>query len=99
MGSETYNGKQERADTNKSQTNHWGSPGSLLEGTVKIDIFVSVKKPPAGRHTNCEPSAADHSWKGGARERADDVFFAAGKMSKQSGLCSDVGYVDEKDTH
>ena len=36
------------------------------------------RKPPAGRPTNCEPSAAGRSWKGGARERADDVFFAAG---------------------
>ena len=33
--------------------------------------------PPAGRPTSYEPSAAGRSWKGGARERADDVFFAS----------------------
>ena len=48
--------------------------------------------PPAGRPANCEPSAAGRSWKGGARERADDVFFCLRhkKTSEQSGLCSDV---------
>ena len=50
--------------------------------------------PPAGRPANCEPSTAGRSWKGGARERADDVFFCHGhkKTSEQSGLCSDVEY-------
>ena len=33
------------------------------------------KMPPGGRPANCEPSGAGRSWKGGARERADDVFF------------------------
>ena len=32
--------------------------------------------PPAGRRTNCEPNEVGRSWKGGARERADDAFFA-----------------------
>ena len=40
--------------------------------------------PPAGRPTNCEPSAAGRSWKGGARERADDVFFAIGIKRRRS---------------
>ena len=40
--------------------------------------------PPAGRPTNCEPSAAGRSWKGGARERADDVFFALGIKRRRS---------------
>ena len=37
---------------------------------------------------------------GGARERADDVFFCRRhkKASEQSGLCSDLAYVDKKDT-
>ena len=50
------------------------------------------KMPPGGRHANCEPSEAGRSWKGGAREQADDVFFCRRhkKMSEQSGLCSDV---------
>ena len=39
---------------------------------------------PAGQHTNCEPSAAGRSWKGGARERADDVFFATGIKRRRS---------------
>ena len=39
---------------------------------------------PAGQHTNCEPSAAGRSWKGGARERADDVFFASGIKRRRS---------------
>ena len=56
----------------------------FLEGTVKIDIFVSIKMPPVGRHTNCEPSEAGRSWKGGARERADDVFFATGIKRRRS---------------
>ena len=40
--------------------------------------------PPAGRPTNCEPSAAGRSWKGGARERADGVFCAAGIKRRRS---------------
>ena len=40
--------------------------------------------PPAGRPTNCEPSVAGRSWKGGARERADDVFFASGIKRRRS---------------
>ena len=48
----------------------------------------------AARRAACQlrASKAGRSWKGGARERADGVFFAAGrkKTSEQSGLCSDV---------
>ena len=40
--------------------------------------------PPAGRHTNCEPNEVGRSWKGGARERADDVFFAIGIKRRRS---------------
>ena len=40
--------------------------------------------PPAGRPTNCEPSVAGRSWKGGARERADDVFFTSGIKRRRS---------------
>ncbi len=40
--------------------------------------------PPAGRPANCEPSAAGRSWKGGARERAYDVFFAVGQKRRRS---------------
>ena len=55
----------------------------LLEGTVKIDISRFRETPPAGRHTNCEPSVAGRSWKEGARERADDIFFAAGTKRRR----------------
>ena len=34
--------------------------------------------PPVGRLANCALSKAGRSWKGGARKRADDVFFAIG---------------------
>ena len=48
----------------------------------------------AARRAACQlrASKAGRSWKGGARERADGVFFAAGrkKAPEQSGLCSDV---------
>ena len=48
----------------------------------------------AARRAACQlrASKAGRSWKGGARERADGVFFAAGrkKTPEQSGLCSDV---------
>ena len=40
--------------------------------------------PPAGWPTNCEPSEVGRSWKGGARERADDVFFATGIKRRRS---------------
>ena len=42
--------------------------------------------------TNRESSAANRGWKGGARERADDVllFHRNKRTSEQSGLCSDV---------
>ena len=50
-----------------------------MKKLVASDMSLAgIKKPPAGRPTNCEPSAAGRSWKGGARERADDVFFAIG---------------------
>lgn len=42
------------------------------------------KMPPEGRPANCEPSEAGRSWKGGARERADDVFFAIGIKRRRS---------------
>ena len=38
-----------------------------------IEIPVNVEERPA----NCEPSGAGRSWKGGARERADDAFCAS----------------------
>ena len=42
--------------------------------------------------TNRESSAANRGWKGGARERADDVllFQRNKRTSEQSKLCSDV---------
>ena len=42
--------------------------------------------------TKSQPSEAVVIWKGGARERADDVllFHRNKRMSEQSGLCSDV---------
>ena len=40
--------------------------------------------PPAGRPANCEPNKAGRGWKGGARERADDGFFAAGIKRRRS---------------
>ena len=50
-----------------------------LEGTVKIEILTMTDKTAAQRrHTNCEPNEVSHSWKGGAREQVDDVFFAIG---------------------
>ena len=36
------------------------------------------------KETNCEPNEVGRSWKGGARERADDVFFAAGIKRRRS---------------
>ncbi len=49
------------------------------------DSQVQVTKP--------KPSGAGSVWKGGARERADDVLFCRRqkRTSEQSGLCSDVG--------
>ena len=42
--------------------------------------------------TKSQPSEAVVIWKGGARERADDVllFHRNKRTSEQSGLCSDV---------
>ena len=44
------------------------------------------------RHPNRNPAIAVAIWKGGARERADGVFFCpkTKKTPEQSGLCSDV---------
>ena len=57
--------------------------GDLLVG-FNLDIFVSQPK--------SQPSEAVVIWKGGARERADDVllFHRNKRTSEQSGLCSDV---------
>ena len=57
--------------------------GDLLVG-FNLDIFVSQPK--------SQPSEAVVIWKGGARERADDVlsFRRKKRTSEQSGLCSDV---------
>ena len=67
-----------------------GPPG--LEGTgAPRDLRLEKN---AARRVACQlrASKAGRSWKGGARERADGVFFAAGrkKTPEQSGLCSDV---------
>ena len=50
--------------------------GGLWKGRLKSISSRFRETPPAGRPTNCEPSAAGRSWKGGARERADDVFLS-----------------------
>ncbi len=44
----------------------------------------STKHAAKGRPANCEPSAAGRSWKGEARERADDAFLAAGIKRRRS---------------
>ena len=63
-----------------------------LEGTGNPRDLRLEKN--AARRAACQlrASKAGRSWKGGARERADGVFFAAGrkKTPEQSGLCSDV---------
>ena len=43
------------------------------------------------KETKPEPSEAGPGWRGGARERADGVFFVRKhkKAPEQSGLCSD----------
>ena len=58
--------------------------GGLWKGRLKSISSRFRETPPAGRPTNCEPSAAGRSWKGGARERADDVFFALGIKRRRS---------------
>ena len=64
----------------------------ICKGRLKPIFPSETKKPSAGRPTNCEPSKAGRSWKGGARKRADDVllFHRNKRTSEQSGLCSDV---------
>lgn len=64
-----------RAAPNRSPTK-WVRLGKEEQENECALMFV--KKLPAGRPTNCEPSKAGRSWNGGARERADDDFFAAG---------------------
>ena len=56
----------------------------LWKGRLKSISSRFREKPPAGRHTNCEPSGAGRSWKGGARERADGVFCAPGMKRRRS---------------
>ena len=46
--------------------------------------LASKTKPPRSGGTKPEPSAAGPVWKGGARERADDVFFAIGIKRRRS---------------
>ena len=64
----------------------------FLQRTVKTDISVRNEtcRPQGGPKS--KPNAVGSIWKGGARERADDVFLCRGhkKTSEQSGLCSDV---------
>ena len=58
--------------------------GGLWKGRLKSISSRFRETPPAGRPTNCEPSGAGRSWKRGARERADDVFFATGIKRRRS---------------
>ena len=60
---------------------------SERKNVVANDTQSAKKKKP-----KLKPSAAGSIWKGGARERADDVFFCHRhkKASEQSELCSDV---------
>ena len=57
---------------------------SIWKGRLKSICSFQRKHPSAGRHTNCEPSTAGRSWKGGAREQADDVFFALRIKTRRS---------------
>ena len=61
---------------------------SDVECRNSIDAAASRFAPKPNRN----PALAVVIWRGGARERADDVFFCQGhkKTSEQSGLCSDV---------
>ena len=90
-------GARERADgvffaigIKKTPEQSGRPPG--LEGTGNPRDLRLEKN--AARRAACQlrASKAGRSWKGGARERADGVFFAIGikKTPEQSGLCSDV---------
>ena len=73
-----------------AQTKTWSQ--SLLcdhEGYCKRIDAAAIRPAPL---TQSRPGTAGWIWKGGARERAEDVFFCHGhkKTSEQSGLCSDV---------
>ena len=38
-----------------------------MKKLVASDMSLAgIKKPPAGRHANCEPNEVGRSWKGGA---------------------------------
>ena len=60
-------------------------------GQKSIVYCDGIKSPRSGG-TKPKPSGAGSVWKGGARKRADDVFFCRRhkKTSEQSELCSDV---------
>ena len=60
---------------------------SERKNVVANDTKSAKKKNP-----KLKPNEVGSIWKGGARERADDVFFCRRhkKASEQSGLCSDV---------
>ena len=75
--------RPKRPRSPQKRTRHTSCP-FLWKGRVKSISSRFREKPPAGRHTNCEPSGAGRSWKGGARERADGVFCAPGIKRRRS---------------
>ena len=77
------------------------SPYSLRNTDLKYRNSIDANASRFLPKTKSKPSAAGSIWKGGARERANDVFFCHRhkKTSEQSGLCSDVEHPNTIDAN
>ena len=60
------------------------SPYSLRNTDLKYRNSIDANASRFLPKTKSKPSAAGSIWKGGARERADDVFFAIGIKRRRS---------------
>ena len=60
------------------------SPYSLRNTDLKYRNSIDANASRFLPKTKSQPSAAGSIWKGGARERADDVFFAIGIKRRRS---------------
>ena len=57
---------------------------SFCKGWLKSTLFRNKAKRHKAAAPNRSPATAGSVWKGGARERADDIFFAAGIKRRRS---------------
>ena len=77
---DTHHRRERKAEIKQKPRTRLARRGSRLKYRNSIDANAPGFPP----KTKSKPSSAGSIWKGGARERADDVFFAIGIKRRRS---------------